>query len=69
MTNDKEDKRELILKWLKEFERLPTSRIMALIGCNLEYTLKYLEELESEKLIKKQEETNATYWELKEKKK
>ena len=59
------NKKELILKWLKELKRLPTSRIMALIGLNLEYTKKYLEELKNEGKILEINETNATYWEMK----
>jgi len=57
-------KKQEILKWLKEFKRLPTSRIMSLIGLNLEYTKKYLNELETEKKIIKEEETNAVYWKI-----
>ena len=56
--------KENILKWLKEFGRLSTSRVMGLIGLNFDYTKRYLDELFKEKQIKKIEETNATYWEL-----
>ena len=55
-------KKEEILKWLKQFDKLSTSRIMGLIGLNQNYTIKYLEELEKEKMIVKEKETNATYW-------
>jgi predicted transcriptional regulator len=58
------EKKEEILKWLKQFKRLPTSRIMALVGLNLEYTKKYLEELEKENKIIKEEETHSVYWKL-----
>jgi len=58
------DKKQEIIKWIKEFKRLPTSRIIGLIGVNFEYTHKYLKELETEGKIKKEKETNATYWSL-----
>ena len=61
------EKKDEIIKWLKEFKRLSTTRIMGLIGLNLEYTKKYLEELEKEKKIVKEQETNSTYWRLKKK--
>jgi len=58
------DKKKEITGWLKEFGRLPTSRIMAMVGLNLTYTKKYLDELETEGKIEKEEETNATYWKM-----
>ena len=57
-------KKEEILKWLKEFKRLSTTRIMGLIGLNFDYTKKYLSELKEEKKIKEIKETMATYWKL-----
>jgi len=54
-----------ILKALKTYGRLPTSRLGAIVGANYETTIKVLNELEKEKKIKKTEETTATYWELK----
>jgi len=59
------EKKKEILKWLKEMERISTSRIMALIGSNYEYTIRYLEELEQEGKIKREEETTSTYWSIK----
>lgn len=55
-------KKEEIIYWLTEFEKLSTSRIMGLIGTNLKYTKKYLNELLEQGMIIKEEETNATYW-------
>ena len=57
-------KKQEIIKWLKQLGRLPTTRIMSLIGLDFNYTKKYLNELESEKIIIKESETNATYWKL-----
>ena len=59
-------KKEEIIKWLKELKRIPTSRFCGLIGLDINYIKKYLEELEKENIIKREEETNATYWILNE---
>ena len=61
-----DNKKEQIIKWLKKFKRIPTSRFVGLMGVEYESIKKLLEELESEKIIIKEEETNATYWKLKE---
>ena len=58
------DKKKEILKWLKQLGRTPTSKIMVLIGTNLEYTKRYLEELKEEGKIIKEEETNSIYWRI-----
>lgn len=63
------NKKQEILKFLKRFNRMPTSKIGVLVGLPFNNTLKYLEELEKEDKIKKIKETNATYWEIKETKK
>jgi predicted transcriptional regulator len=60
------DKKEEIIKWIKEFKRLSTSRFVGLLSLDYKSVRKLLEELESENIIIKQEETNATYWILKE---
>jgi len=54
-----------IIKWLKEFKRLPTSRFVGLLGLDYESVKKLLEELEKEGLLIKEVETTATYWILK----
>jgi len=59
-------KKEEILKWLKTFKRISTTRIMGIIGLNQQYTKKYLEEMENEGKIIREKETNATYWRKKE---
>jgi len=59
------NKKEKMIYWIKKLKRLPTSKIMALTGTNLEYTFKYLGELEKEGKIERQDETNASYWVLK----
>ena len=61
----REEQKQEILKWLKQFERLPTSRFMGLLGTHIDNVKILLKELEEEKKIKKVEETNSTYWELK----
>ena len=60
------DKKEEMLKWLKTFKRLSTSRFVGLLAIDYDAVKRYLEELESEGKIERQEETNATYWVLKE---
>jgi len=59
--------KEKITKTLKDFGRLPTSRIAAIVGANPDRAKIALEELEKEKVIVRDEETLATYWELKKK--
>lgn len=55
-----------IIKWLKEFKRLPTSRFVGLLGLDYEAIKKLLEKMELENKIIKEIETQATYWRLKE---
>jgi predicted transcriptional regulator len=62
MVNDKEQE---IIKWLKQFERLSTSRFVGLLGIDYDAVKKLLEKLEVENIIIKEEETQATYWKLK----
>jgi len=57
-------KKDEIIKWLKEFGRLSSSRFVGLLGLDYDSVKKFLEELESENKIVKEEETNATYWRL-----
>ena len=61
------EKEYQILKTLKDFPRLPTTRISAIVGMNPERGKDLLEKLLKEKKIKKIEETLATYWEITEK--
>lgn len=56
--------KDKILEALKE-GRKSTSRIAGIVGIDYNYANKLLEDLRSEKKLKKVEETNATYWELK----
>lgn len=63
MTEDIDLKKQ-ILKWLKEFDRLPTSRFVGLLGVAYEKVNSLLDELVKEKKIRKEEETLATYWVL-----
>lgn len=58
-------KKEEIIKWLKQFGRLSTSRFVGLLSVDYDSVKKLLEELEKEEVIIKEEETNATYWRLK----
>ena len=60
------NKETKIIKVLKSKGRISTSRIAFEIKFNHWQTEKYLEKLEEEGKIKKQEETNGTYWELNE---
>ena len=60
------DKDEQVIKWLKEFKRLAYSRFIGLLGVEYDKVKEILESMESRGLIKRQEETNATYWILNE---
>ena len=64
MSDDKEKKKREIIKWLKEFKRLSTSRFMGLIGINYDSVKILLEELKEENKIAEEKETNASYWRL-----
>ena len=65
MKNKEMTNEEKVLKTLKDFGRLPTSRIGAIIGINFESTEKLLESLQEDKKVIKYPETIATYWEVK----
>jgi len=58
-------KKEEIIKWLNEFNKLPSSRFVGLLGLEYNKVIKLLEELESENKIERAEETLATYWKIK----
>ena len=53
-----------VIKILKDFGKLPTSRIAAIVGMNTDRAKEILEGLEKENKVKKIRETLATYWEL-----
>lgn len=57
--------KDKILKTLKDFGRISTSRIAGIMGMDYIHTNKLLEELLKEKKVIKEEETNSTYWRLK----
>jgi len=58
-----------ILKTLKNFKKLPTARLSAIIGINYNYIKSILEELEKDGLIECEKAGElATYWKLKENK-
>jgi len=59
-----EEKKEEVLKWLKQFKRLSSSRFVGLLGIDYNSVKKILENLEQEKKVIKEEETNSTYWRL-----
>ena len=58
-------KQEMIMDFLRREIRASTSKIASYIGLPNEYALKYLSELLENKLVIKEEETNAVYWRLK----
>lgn len=58
--------KQKVLKTLKDFGRLPTARISAIIGMNYNSAVKLLQEMWEAKEIIGEPETNATYWKLKE---
>jgi len=65
MDNNIKEKREIIIRWLREFVRLPTSRFVGLTGWSYDSIKKILEDMETEGLIIRDEETNSSYWRLK----
>lgn len=54
-----------IIKTLKDFGRLSTARLSAIIGVQFQKGLKLLNEMDKKNEIIKEEETTATYWRLK----
>lgn len=61
------EKRKEVLRVLKKFGRMPTSRIGANVGMSAGRVRVVLEQLHQLGQVKKTEETLATYWELPEK--
>lgn len=59
-----QDKKQEILKWLKEFNRLSTSRFTGLLGLNYDSVKILLNELVEEGKVIEEKETNASYWVL-----
>ncbi len=57
-----------ILKALKDYGRLPTGRVAAIIGMNYHRALKKLQVMWEQGFVYGEVETIATYWKLKEKK-
>lgn len=53
------------MKTIKDFKRLPTSRIAGIVGADYTRTLNILKKFEEEGKVVSQEETIATYWSLK----
>ena len=58
------DIKDRVLETLKT-SRLSSSRVAGILGIDYNYALRLLEELENESKIKREVETNATYWSLK----
>ena len=56
--------KEKILKNLKYFGRVSTSRIAGIVGVDYNYATIMLNELAKENKVKKCKETLATYWEI-----
>ena len=58
------DKKQIILKFLKTNGRSSTTRIASKIKSDIWMAYKYLEQLEQEGKITKEQETNSCYWRL-----
>lgn len=56
--------KENIIKTLKDFGRLSTTRIASLNAIDYNYCSTLLSELKKEKKVVEKKETIATYWEL-----
>ena len=59
-------KQKLIIEFLLREGRLSTSKIASYIGLPTDYARKNLELLKELNILKKEEETNATYWKISE---
>ena len=59
------DAKNKILKTLKDFGSLSSSRIAGIVGIDYNYATKLLEELLSENKITKIETPNSNYWRIK----
>ena len=59
------DKKKEAMKFLRKNGRSATNKIGCFVKSNLIDINKYLNELEQEKKIKKEVETNSTYWSMK----
>ena len=59
------NKKQIILKFLKTNGRSSTTRIASKMKSDIWMAKQYLEQLEQEGKIKKEVETQGTYWRLK----
>lgn len=58
-----EEKKTRILEFLEKIERASTARIASAIQSNQWMAERYLEELRKEGMVRRKNETRATYWE------
>ena len=59
------NKQAEIMNFLRREKISSTTKIASYVGIPIHYARRYLNELEENNLVKKQEETQATYWSLK----
>lgn len=55
----------MIISFITQYGRSPTSKIASIIGLPSNYATGYLDELATEKKVIKEQETNSTYWKIK----
>ena len=65
MKRERQDIMNDILSFLKKYPRSPSSKISVMINYDYKNCLKLLNEMLDEKLIIREEETNSTYWSIK----
>ena len=58
------NKKQQIIKFLNEEGRSSTTKIAIYTNSNTWHIKRYLEELEKDGIIKKEEETFGTYWKI-----
>jgi len=58
-----EEKKQRIMNFLEETGRASTARIASAIQSNQWMAERYLEELKKQGLVRRKNETRATYWE------
>lgn len=59
------EKKEIMLRYLKKYNRASTTKLAMVCGATYIYAVKYLEELVKRGDIVKEAETNRTYWRIK----
>lgn len=57
-------KKRVIINWIMSFGRTATSRLGGITGMEYHSVLRLLEDMERDKVLVREKETNAVYWSM-----